>query len=324
MANVNMHPKTKSLLKRIWAVLQLRDLFGAALFGRPLRINEAQCDADQLSLDDFDYDSASYSGEWMPVEVHKNYFIQAVRLSELVRPIFRLCTQSLANPENQVSLETLRANLREWNDYLPDSLSWTAQNAHPNPFSRILSIFYNNALILTLLPTSKDSLANEREEGLSNINIARDCAEDILTTASYLTTQNELHSVPHEMFTGLFLAQVILQSNANPSSVHDSKLSSARSTTFQMIWHQVKDFWEPASWITHLFTALPKDKGETAGVPRLGNNEGHAQNEMTANGSLFDWTADPLFPDVQPYLGDLSIFDQGWPSQPVLSSLFET
>ena len=330
MTRVNMPQKTKSLLKRIWAVLQLRDLFGAALFGRPLRINDSQCDVDQIDLGDFEHDSTFYNDQWLPLDVQQHYFVQAVRLSAIVRPIFRLRTQSAAQLEHQMSFDSLRVDLHEWHAFLPDCLAWTEQGTHSNTFSKVLSIFYNNALILTLLPNASE----ERGAAGSNSDFANgaaandsmatahDSAENILTVASNLTTHNALNSVPHELFTGLFLAQVVLNANTTTDS-HDSKLFSARSNTFQMIWHQVKDFWEPASWIMHLFAALPKDRELNAGDPPTRNDEMSSIDGNNAAASLLDWNMDASFTDLQPYLGDLSIFDQGWPSHPVLSNLFE-
>lgn len=55
-----MDTKRRSLLKRLFWTLAVRDAYCAALLGRPFRLNIAQCDTESLNIDDFDHDEKDY------------------------------------------------------------------------------------------------------------------------------------------------------------------------------------------------------------------------------------------------------------------------
>jgi len=61
MAGANIKPQDRSLLKRLWWILVVRDTACAALVGRPFRVNLDHCDTDPLTAEDFQYDAASPS-----------------------------------------------------------------------------------------------------------------------------------------------------------------------------------------------------------------------------------------------------------------------
>src|SRR6202000_3234537 len=56
MAGANMSPQDRSLLKRLWWILVVRDASCGALVGRPFRINLNHSDMEMLTTEDFEYD----------------------------------------------------------------------------------------------------------------------------------------------------------------------------------------------------------------------------------------------------------------------------
>lgn len=59
MAGTNMKPQDRSLLKRLWWILVVRDATCAALVGRPFRVNLDHCNLDTLTVEDFQFDTIS-------------------------------------------------------------------------------------------------------------------------------------------------------------------------------------------------------------------------------------------------------------------------
>lgn len=316
LAHVNMPDRNRALLKRIWSVLDMRDAWGAALFGRPLRINEAQCDADQVTLDDFQHDTPNAEPS---TETQRLYFIHAASLTAILRPTFRIRSYPAHLLQQQhFPVDMLRTRLQQWRESVPTELDWKKTSS---VFAAILSILFHNTLILAHLPIKPSTTALGQTANVpspfdteGSVEIVQQGAETILSTASMLVTQNELISVPHEMYTGIFLASVLLYKNANSSDSSASKLTGLQMTSFQMIFNQMKETWEPAAWIMHLFKILAeRSNGSRTPFPPV---------------TMSEWAEMPVFSadsfaDTQPYLGDLGIFDQAWANHPVLTSLFE-
>ena len=322
MAQANMSGKNRSLLKRIWFALVIRDAWGAALYGRPFRINDRQCDADQPTLDDFECDVLDWD---MPPSIRtaRLYFVQASSLALILRNVISLRSSS-QTPADQydATIERVRADLEMWNSSLPPELDWSVSNAHNEVHSAILSVLYNNTLILAHLPsaTAQHSVNAARSTASpplpksdASVDMVRAACESILSTASLLVTQNQLVSVPHEMFTGIFLAQVLLYKGTTADDPNASKLAKSQTECFQMVFHQIKDLWEPASWIMHLFRMLTE------------RSDGKQSTPIRYD---YDWPEDTTFPgdtfaDLQQYLGDFNVFDPAWASHPGLDGLFE-
>ena len=308
----NIPEKDRSLLTRIWWVLVLRDVYSAALFGRPVRINEMQCDADPVVIEDFVHDWTD-----SPCTTTQSlYFIHVTRLAMILRPIFAHRFHPAPEQQQQASVEASRSNLLQWRVSLPIELEWDNDQIQHSIYSDVLSILYNNTLILAHIPDPAVTAARGPTASVSGTELlpdadtytemSREGAESILDVASSLVTQDGLLSVPHEIFTGIFLAEVVLCSNVSNTGPVASKLASSQLTSFQMIWYHAKDFWEPASWITLLFKALsPKSS------PKSQYNAGLSQSPALNFGTESIFYGD-IFSEIQSYVDDLGTFDQDW------------
>ncbi|KAK3714325.1 hypothetical protein LTR37_007911 [Vermiconidia calcicola] len=322
MAQAHMSDKNRSLLKRIWFTLVIRDAWGAALFGRPFRINDRQCDADQPSLNDFQYDVLDWD-EASSARSCRLYFVFASSLALILRPIVGLRSHPQTPAEqHNTTIEALRSDLANWRTSVPIELNWNALSAPDSVYAAILSVLYNNTLILAHLPSSTPQSSVETAQPTTSqplsdtdpfLNIVTGGSESILSTSSLLVTRNQLTSAPHEMFTGIFLAQVLLYKGITAEETNASKLAKSQTDCFQMVFHQIRDLWEPASWIMHLFKVLSE---RSNGI------------RSTSSTTEYDWVGDgafsgDTFADIQQYLGNLNVFDPAWTSYQGFDGLFD-
>lgn len=79
-----MHHRQRSMLKRIWWSIYIRDRHAAAALGRPCRIQDEDCDVEMLTVDDFlidqEYDRDLIVEE---TEYQRSYVIQMARLAQI-------------------------------------------------------------------------------------------------------------------------------------------------------------------------------------------------------------------------------------------------
>jgi Fungal specific transcription factor domain len=81
----NMKPVDKSLLRRLWWILVIRDAFCSSLVCRPFGIDIGRCDTEILTLDDFAHDTDFV--EHATKQAFANYQIHMSKLSLILREI---------------------------------------------------------------------------------------------------------------------------------------------------------------------------------------------------------------------------------------------
>ncbi|KAL7774116.1 hypothetical protein CFE70_005026 [Pyrenophora teres f. teres 0-1] len=74
----------KRLWKRIWWTLYSRDRSVAVALGRPVAIDPEDSDVEMVSEDDFIDDETDHAAEYPPDPVHVQFFINYVKLSEIM------------------------------------------------------------------------------------------------------------------------------------------------------------------------------------------------------------------------------------------------
>lgn len=83
-----MHHRQRSMLKRIWWSIYIRDRHAAAALGRPCRIQDEDCDVEMLTVDDFlidqEYDRSLIVEE---TDYQRCYVIEMARLAQI-----RMCS----------------------------------------------------------------------------------------------------------------------------------------------------------------------------------------------------------------------------------------
>ncbi|KAF9887913.1 hypothetical protein FE257_009435 [Aspergillus nanangensis] len=314
-ATTNMKSHDRSLLRRIWWVLIVRDSACSALVGRPFRIDMDQSDTEMLSLEDFTHDAP------MPRNyTYAQYQIEIAKLSLILRDI----VMSRFYPGRPlVHPVELHGRLSSWRGQLPASLSWSDEMAdHSNSFSMTLSVQYNHHLILLYLGhMSKDSPSSSRQEYDHNMEITRSAAQHIAKVACTAVTKSSVLLVPHELFHGIFMAQAVFYTKLKSTNSLLAELGRSALTNCQMVLHESCECWDPSPWIMQLFDSLStrlSEKQPVAGehssnppCPAIGNPDQQAGLNLPISSN----------PEAGVFNGLLG-YDP-WQSNPMLSSLFD-
>jgi hypothetical protein len=260
--------KDKSLVKRLWWSLAVRDAYCASLLGRPFRINMSQCDTEMLELDDFQSE--------VECSDQALYQIHVAKLSLIVRRIMeKLCHGSM----NEGDSGALRELLNTWQAQTPAGIQWstgTAPNS-VNIFATSLKLLYQHHNILIHLGRPGDHVSAAQAHATDSVSasIAQTAAQVISSTAAMLVTKHITHQLPHEVFAGFFVAGIVFfrqQQQPDGPLVH---MARASLDNCQMLLNEIRGSWDPAHWVLRIFdfllssaagTATPNDSAQQQGV----------------------------------------------------------
>ncbi|KAL0935112.1 uncharacterized protein CTRU02_209703 [Colletotrichum truncatum] len=196
MVSTNVQPQDRSLLKRLWWILVIRDTACAALVGRPFRINMDHCDVDQLVMSDFEQGTPSISGL---------YQIEFSKLSLILRNIIMTRFSARRDP-SRVPM-TLHYMLTEWRSKLPVELAWSDTGSRPpNVLSACLAVTYNHHMILSHLNCSTEQTPAHQLTSEELVSLA---AQQIASISCGVVTRREILMAPHEFLHGIFTAAVV-------------------------------------------------------------------------------------------------------------------
>ncbi|KAK1145746.1 hypothetical protein N8T08_003984 [Aspergillus melleus] len=250
----NMQPRDKSLMRRLWWALVVRDSICGTLVGRPFRIDLDQADADMLTIEDFAHDTMAPDFLENPsAQRYAQYQIETVKLSQIMREII----MSRFYPGRQSVLsEDLHAKLTRWKADLVSTLNWNADVPDPsNPFSMSLSVQYNNHLILIYLGHMRGEHTCHRDEREVD-EIVDSAAHHIPTVMSMLVTRSAQLTVPHELYHGIFLAQAAFYERMRGSDKLVARLGRSALNSCQMVLQNIGEFWDCGTFILQLFENL--------------------------------------------------------------------
>ncbi|KAF2626049.1 hypothetical protein BU25DRAFT_300616, partial [Macroventuria anomochaeta] len=256
MAGLNIAPQDRSLLKRLWWTLVVRDATCASMHGRPFRINLDHCDIDELALEDFDYEVSSVPDRLLSDNVRLSglYHIQVAKLALLLRQIVTMRFYPRSQDANSPSI--LHELLLLWRNELPASLQWKDNDStHTDVFRTTLCILYNHNVILTHI---KPEFAADNSNALSPSSwlgdeVASLSAQQIASLACSMVTTSEELFPPHELFHGLFIACVVFFVQSRSRSSMTASLGKSALTSCKMALHIHRETWDASSWITQIF-----------------------------------------------------------------------
>ncbi|KAF2008565.1 hypothetical protein BU24DRAFT_93162 [Aaosphaeria arxii CBS 175.79] len=314
MAGAMIEPQDRSLIKRLWWVLVIRDATCASLVGRPFRINLDHCDVDPLTEEDLRYDGSSTEFLQSPhVQCSGLYQIHATRLSLILRHIIT----TRFYPRKQFATESLQQMLLDWRNDLPAELRWSdfASN-HLNVFASTLCILYNHNIILAHVNGPTDSAPNDPEGATSHTffgeEVASDAAQQIASSACSVVTDPNALLPPHELFHGLFIASVVFYMQTKSDNRSTARLGMSGLTNCKMALHATRETWDASPWISQLFDKILciSTANRRTNTENLGNDTDTRAEIDPSIGSL-DLNGFPL-PEPNE-----------WPSQLFLGNIFD-
>ncbi|OGM41050.1 hypothetical protein ABOM_010235 [Aspergillus bombycis] len=316
-ATTNMKVQDKSLLRRLWWILVVRDSACSALVGRPFRIDINQSDTEMLTTQDFAHDSADPNFLHTPEhQMFALYQIEIARLSLILRDVV---ISRFYPGSPQVHPVELHTRLKDWRDQLSPSLAWRDESVDPlNPYSTTLSVQYNHHLIMIYLGHVPNDSPSRQHEEYEQGNITTSAAYDIAAVASTVVTKSSVLRMPHELFHGIFLAQAVFYTQLRSSNKLLSQLGRSELVKCQMVLRDSCESWDPSPWIMQLFDNLSTRLFEKVPAP----------NEQEGNPYTIPSRSDP--PGISSMITsdpDAGVFNglfgyDPWQNGPMLSSLF--
>ena len=317
LSSTNMQPQDRSLLKRIWWLLVLRDANCSALVGRPFRVNLDHCDAEPLALDDFKHDAVAEHD-------HLNtafdvYQIEAMKLTLILRQII-IARFHPARPQQQVT-SSLTQMLLNWRAQAPPEFKWSdASEPSSSILASSLRVLYNHHMIMANLNAPPEGTMRPSFSGTyPNQSLAEETciisAQQIASTACSVVIKSDILSAPHELLHGIFIAAVTFYMQTKSPNVMNAQSGRSGLSNCQMVLHESRGSWDPSPWILQLL-----DKMLGASQP----SQAQRLNEPAMNGAT-DF--------ITPISGlGAGAFDGSellptdfdfWQSHPVLGDLFD-
>jgi hypothetical protein len=259
-----MDANGRSLLRRLWWTLVVRDASCATLLGRPFRIRMSHCDSDMLTLEDFRNElltSPSGTRE-SAYEVQALYQIHVSKLSLILRQIIRI--QSSENYDRGKTSE-LHTLLRNWEIELPQGLKWSRPSSATNVYVTSLKILFHHHLILIYLRAPRHSrirTAPSNDPSTPPSSIAASAAQVISSSAITLMTTSKISSMPHETFAGFFIAGLVFYRQIQQQPILVAQLGRSALDNCQMVLYEARENCDAARWMMCIFDFLLSGKSE--------------------------------------------------------------
>jgi hypothetical protein len=323
-AGTNMSLRDRSLLKRLWWTLVIRDASCATLVGRPFRINMEHGDAEMLTIEDFESDTKFLHESGHPLaSTFAHYQVEIAKLSLL---LYDIDYARFIPGQKKVSMEQVYYNLQVWRNELPSAIDWDIDSPGTNILATCLSMIYDHHMMLANLGTTPADTGATSTVDLSrnsdnNTGFAEAwptfsaelAAQRISTSASSIVTRSQAFAIPHETYQAVFMAGVVSYVSMRSTQTTLSQLGRVILDNCRMILHHVRDAWDAAPWTMALFDGLTSSLGKPI--------------DHHADGGI---TMPAVRTPTYGFIGDIDEalsgygFGGSWQSNPMLSALFDT
>ncbi|KAA6415092.1 MAG: cutinase transcription factor 1 alpha [Lasallia pustulata] len=258
----------KRLWKRIWWTLFTRDRSVAVALGRPVHINTEDSDVEMVSEEDFIEDEPDFAAEYSPDPVHVQFFLQYVRLCEIMGLVLsqQYSVASKARRQNAIDLTHSDMALAHWLQNCPKQVYWEKPRHHF--WSALLHSNYYTTLCLlhrAHMPPAT-SLSDPQSNGYPtdaaypSRNIAFQAAGMITSIIENLIDHDELRYAPAFIVYSLFSAlimHVYQMRSPLPSIV---AATQARIQICMYAMKEVSKVWLVAKMVHTLFESILGNK----------------------------------------------------------------
>lgn len=253
-ARSGLSPHHRSLWKRIWWSVYVRDRHTAAALGRPVRIRDEDCDIEPLESFDFEDGETGMTdilGTEQPCHIH--YAIEMAKLAQIFGQVLitEFAPAYAVTPDESARIAE---RLTTWKILVPPELN--LEHAPGNPaffWSRMLHAAFGLCQLLLYRPKRIALPLDEEQKReataiMAANNVTR-IAEDLLTTNTLRFGQ--LHLVP-TLFAALSVHTIEI---CRKDHLH-RRLAENRCRQCMLALMELSRSWPVAGWILRLFISL--------------------------------------------------------------------
>ena len=252
----------KRLWKRIWWTLFTRDRSVAVALGRPCHINLDDSDVEMLTEDDFIETEPGQPDEYPPDPVHVQFFLQYVKLCEIMGLVLsqQYSVAAKGRRQNAIDLTHSDMALADWLQHCPKLVYWEMPRHHF--WSALLHSNYYTTLCLlhrAHMPPS-GSHRSADESGYPSRNIAFQAAAMITSIIENLSAHGELRYCPAFVVYSLFSALImhVYQMRSPVPSIQ--QVTQDRIRTCMAALKDVSRVWLVGKMVHTLFEAILGNK----------------------------------------------------------------
>ncbi|KAI1625600.1 fungal-specific transcription factor domain-containing protein [Exophiala viscosa] len=253
-AQGGMDPRQRSLWKRIFWCIYTRDRHAAAALGRPFRINDDDCDVEELCEADFELDIASES----PImATQKSYHVQyQIAITKLAGSFGRIMSTRYRphGSNTQAGIKSIGDELARWKAALPremllqdidrDGAGFWSSMLHANFYTCQILLFRPSRVIVeTDQEIQNDRIARAAADGMTRI------AEDLLTSG--MLRQAQVHMAP-ALFAACGMHAIVIRRKC----AIQSQVAENRARQCMLALSELAKSWPVANWILRLFISL--------------------------------------------------------------------
>ncbi|KAK4165183.1 putative cutinase transcription factor 1 alpha [Cladorrhinum sp. PSN259] len=252
----------KRLWKRIWWTLFTRDRSVAVALGRPCHINLDDSDVEMLTEDDFIEEDSDQPGEYPPDPIHVQFFLQYVKLCEIMGLVLsqQYSVAAKGRRQNAIDLTHSDMALADWLQNCPKIVYWEMPRHHF--WSALLHSNYYTTLCLlhrAHMPPSGSHRFPE-DSAYPSRNIAFQAAAMITSIIENLSAHRELRYCPAFVVYSLFSALImhVYQMRSPVPSIQ--QVTQNRIQTCMTALKDVSKVWLVGKMVHTLFESILGNK----------------------------------------------------------------
>lgn len=150
-----------------------------------------------------------------------------------------------------------------WQSELPRGVSWWEQQGTTSDiFAMSLKIIFHQQLILIHLKKRDEAKRTVSQIGsllpsvALSAQIAESAAQIISSTAFTIIANSMLGMMPHETFSGFFVAGIVFYRGIKQPSDSLARLSRSALVNCQMVISEARERWDLANWVLRILDFL--------------------------------------------------------------------